>query len=99
MTEVDKVMAGIKPVEKKHEETIQARLDRLTKPPRSLGRLEEFAQRLVAINGGRPQRGLKKKVFVFAGDHGVAAEGVSAYPAEVTQQMVINFLRGGAAVR
>ena len=72
-----------------------AHLDRLTKPPRSLGRLEELAATAVAILGSRRGRGA---VLVFAADHGVVAEGVSAYPQAVTAQMVRNFVAGGAAV-
>jgi nicotinate-nucleotide--dimethylbenzimidazole phosphoribosyltransferase len=72
-------------------------LDSLTKPPGSLGRLEELAVRLVTLRGA-PPRVEQPVVFTFAADHGVVAEGVSAYPASVTAQMVENFLRGGAAV-
>jgi len=72
-------------------------LDTLTKPPGSLGRLEELAARLVALTGAAP-RMARPVIFTFAADHGVAAEGVSAYPQSVTAQMVENFLRGGAAV-
>ncbi|MFZ5997127.1 MAG: nicotinate-nucleotide--dimethylbenzimidazole phosphoribosyltransferase [Nitrospirota bacterium] len=76
----------------------QKHLDNLTKPLGSLGRLEEFARRLVAITENRNPLLDKKVVFTFAGDHGITAEGVSAYPKEVTQQMVLNFLRGGAGI-
>ena len=76
----------------------QARLDNLTKPPGSLGRLEEFARSLVAITGETMPLLDKKVIFTFAGDHGVADEGVSAYPREVTRQMVLNFLNGGAGI-
>ncbi len=79
-------------------EIAQKRLDNLTKPPSSLGRLEEFAKRLVAIQANEHPRIDKKIVFVFAGDHGVTDEGVSAFPKEVTSQMVFNFLAGGAAI-
>jgi nicotinate-nucleotide--dimethylbenzimidazole phosphoribosyltransferase len=79
-------------------ETAQRRLDGLTKPQGSLGRLEEFAGRLVAITEDTMPSIEKKVVFTFAGDHGVADEGVSAYPKEVTPQMVFNFLTGGAAI-
>src|SRR5439155_208678 len=72
-------------------------LDTLTKPPGSLGRLEELAARLVALTGA-PPRVAQPVIFAFAADHGVVAEGVSAYPPSVTAQMVENFLRGGAAV-
>ncbi len=76
----------------------QKRLDNLTKPPGSLGRLEEFARRLVAITENKTPILDKKVVFTFAGDHGVTEEGVSAYPKEVTAQMVLNFIRGGAGI-
>ncbi len=72
-------------------------LDTLTKPPGSLGRLEDLAVRLATVRGGAP-RVEAPVVFVFAGDHGVVAEGVSAYPQTVTAQMVENFLAGGAAI-
>ena len=72
-------------------------LDTLTKPPGSLGRLEELAARLVALTGA-PPRVAQPVIFTFAADHGVVADGVSAYPQSVTAQMVENFLRGGAAV-
>jgi len=75
----------------------QQHLDALTKPPGSLGRLEELAVRLVALTG-RPPQAARPVIFTFAADHGVVAEGVSAYPQSVTAQMVENFLRGGAAV-
>src|SRR5260370_11114763 len=73
-------------------------LDRLTKPPGSLGRLEEIAARLVAIRETERPVCSKKAIFTLAADHGVVAEGVSAYPKVVTQQMVLNFLSGGAAI-
>ena len=76
----------------------RARLDSLTKPQGSLGRLEELA---VALAGMRadPRPTLERKiVYVLAGDHGVAAEGVSLYPAAVTAQMLLNYARGGAVI-
>ena len=75
----------------------RAHLDALTKPPGSLGRLEEIAERLAALRGG-PPRVERPVILTLAADHGVVAEGVSAYPQSVTAQMVENFLRGGAAV-
>src|SRR4030042_4004377 len=76
----------------------QKRLDDLTKPDGSLGRLEEFAKRLVAITEDIMPVLDKKVIFTFVGDHGVTDEKVSAYPKEVTKQMVFNFLRGGAGI-
>jgi nicotinate-nucleotide--dimethylbenzimidazole phosphoribosyltransferase len=76
----------------------QRRLDRLTKPVGSLGRLEQLAVQYCAITGERKPTVPRAMVFTFAADHGVADEGVSAYPRDVTAQMVLNFLRGGAAV-
>jgi nicotinate-nucleotide--dimethylbenzimidazole phosphoribosyltransferase len=76
----------------------RARQDTLTKPQGSLGRLEELSIQLAGIYG-QPIPSIKGKVIiVMAGDHGVVAEGVSAFPQEVTAQMVLNFLRGGAAI-
>jgi nicotinate-nucleotide--dimethylbenzimidazole phosphoribosyltransferase len=75
----------------------QRHLDTLTKPPGSLGRLEELAVRWSALTG-RPPRVSTPVIFTLAADHGVVAEGVSAYPQSVTAQMVENFLQGGAAV-
>jgi nicotinate-nucleotide--dimethylbenzimidazole phosphoribosyltransferase len=83
---------------KEYEAQARARLDSLTKPLGSLGRLEDFAAQWVTIRRGVPIGELKKAVYVFAADHGIAAEGVSAYPSEVTRQMVLNFLADGAAV-
>lgn len=76
----------------------QARLDRLTKPIGSLGRLEELAARYVMMTGELKPTVPQGAVFTFAADHGVTVEGVSAYPSAVTPQMVLNFLRGGAGV-
>jgi nicotinate-nucleotide--dimethylbenzimidazole phosphoribosyltransferase len=74
------------------------RLDTLTKPSGSLGRLEEIAARLCAIQETLSPTSSKRRVVVCAADHGVAAERVSAYPADVTAQMVANFVNGGAAI-
>lgn len=89
-------LAAIRPVDLDRMAAVQARLDRQTKPRGSLGRLEEFARRYVAITGREDIR--RKEIYTFAGDHGVAQEGVSAFPREVTPQMVYNFLAGGAGV-
>jgi nicotinate-nucleotide--dimethylbenzimidazole phosphoribosyltransferase len=76
----------------------RSHLDNLTKPLGSLGRLEDIAARFIAIRDGEIDKSLKKAAYVFAADHGVVAEGVSAYPKEVTRQMVLNFLQQGAAI-
>ena len=76
----------------------RTRLDALTKPLGSLGRLEELAAQWFAIRRGRFTGPVNKSVYVFAADHGITAEAVSAYPAEVTRQMILNFLSGGAAI-
>lgn len=86
----------IKPVDPAALAAVQARIDSQAKPQGSLGRLEEFARQFVAITGREAIR--RKTVFTFAGDHGVAFEGVSAFPREVTPQMVYNFIDGGAAI-
>jgi len=77
---------------------VQAHLDALTKPQGSLGRLEELALQVGCVLGDPPPSLDSAVVFVFAADHGVAARGVSAYPAEVTAQMCANFSGGGAAI-
>jgi nicotinate-nucleotide--dimethylbenzimidazole phosphoribosyltransferase len=76
----------------------QQRLDSLTKPIGSLGRLEAIAAQAYSIFAAQIPPSLRKAVYVFAADHGVTEEGVSAYPREVTAQMVRNFLNGGAAI-
>jgi nicotinate-nucleotide--dimethylbenzimidazole phosphoribosyltransferase len=95
---IQEILKKIQPVKTGFAEKAQNRLDNLTKPLGSLGRLEEFAKRLVAIREDEMPELDKKVIFTFAGDHGVVEEGVSAYPGEVTRQMVFNFLRGGAGI-
>ncbi|MCX7913426.1 MAG: nicotinate-nucleotide--dimethylbenzimidazole phosphoribosyltransferase [Thermodesulfovibrionales bacterium] len=91
-------ISKIEPVESIYYDIAQRHLDNLTKPLGSLGRLEEFAKRIFGIRKGLDIDVSKKVIFTFAGDHGVTEEGVSAYPREVTKQMVYNFLRGGAGI-
>ena len=76
----------------------RAMQDRLTKPTGALGRLEELSIQLAGIQGKPIPRVKDKAIIVMAGDHGVVAQGVSAYPQEVTPQMVLNFLHGGAGI-
>ncbi len=88
----------IKPVSEQWMTRARERLDSLVKPKGSLGMLEDIAARVVAIRRqDRPSLN-KRAVFVFAGDHGVVAEGISAFPQEVTSGMVENFLKGVAAI-
>jgi len=93
---LQKTLERIIPVSEEKMAGIQARLDRQAKPRGSLGRLEEFACRYAAITGRQDVR--RKAIFTFAGDHGIIEEGVSAFPREVTPQMVFNFLEGGAGI-
>ena len=92
------VLEKIKPVNQEVAAQARARHGQLTKPPGSLGRLESLGVRLAAIYGAPKPLVEGKGVAVFAADHGVTAAGVSAYPQEVTAQMVLNFLHGGAAI-
>jgi len=98
MGKLASVIEKIEPVDQDLMEEAQKRLDFLTKPQGSLGRLEELAKKLVGITREKDPEVDKKVVIVMAGDHGIVAEGVSAYPQEVTPQMVYNFIRGGAAI-
>ncbi len=95
---LDNALDNIEKIDESLFVKAQERLDSLTKPRGSLGRLEEFARQMVAITGELRPVINKKIIFTFAGDHGVADEGVSAFPKEVTPQMVINFLQGGAGI-
>src|SRR5260370_29482800 len=95
---IAQVCRQIEPVDQSWLSAARERQLTLTKPPGSLGRLEEIANRLAAIQGSLTPCVTGKRIYVVAGDHGVTTEGVSAYPSEVTAQMVDNFLRGGAAI-
>ncbi|GFE56520.1 nicotinate-nucleotide--dimethylbenzimidazole phosphoribosyltransferase [Geobacter sp. AOG1] len=98
MSLLTETLAAIRPVDAALLQEAQRRLDNKTKPLGSLGRLEEFARRFAAISGNLEPDTAKKVIYTFAGDHGVVEEGVSAFPKEVTPQMVLNFLNGGAGV-
>src|SRR5437016_13252466 len=89
---------AIQPLDEGAMEQAAARQARLTKPAGSLGRLEDLAVRIAGMTGRTDPTLGDAVVFTLAADHGVAAEGVSAYPREVTPQLVLNFLRGGAAI-
>ena len=98
MKKLNEMLTRIKKVDFSLAKEVQRRLDSLTKPRGSLGRLEEIAKRFVCITGNSHPEIKNKVVFVMAGDHGVAEENVSAYPQEVTAQMVYNFLKGRAGI-
>ena len=92
------MIAAIEPVDARWAKQAQAELDRKTKPRRSLGRLEDLAVQLAAIRRSLDLLPLEAAIVVAAADHGYATHGVSAYPQEVTRQMLSNFVSGGAAV-
>jgi len=94
----DAALADLPPPDADARGAAQARQARLTKPPGSLGRLEELAVWMAGWQGRERPAVARGRAVVFAGNHGVAALGVSAYPAEVTAQMVANFAAGGAAI-
>jgi len=93
-----KTIEDIKPLSKEFYVKAVAKIDNKTKPVGALGRIEELAVRMSMIQGTLSPEIRQKSMFVFAGDHGITEEGVSAYPSEVTHQMVDNFLKGGAAI-
>ncbi|MFL7794303.1 MAG: nicotinate-nucleotide--dimethylbenzimidazole phosphoribosyltransferase [Anaerolineae bacterium] len=98
MSLLTSTIQSIQPLDTVAMDAARARQNRLTKPPGSLGRLEEISIQVAGITRrARPVIG-NKVVIACAGDHGVVAQGVSAYPQEVTSQMVANFLGGGAAI-
>ena len=88
----------IKPLDQEYLQKAQERIDQLTMPRGSLGRLLELGRQFAGITHQLKPRISKKRIFTFAADHGVVAEGVSAFPKEVTAQMVFNFIHGGAGI-
>lgn len=98
MEKLNSTIKQIEPIDHNIMEKAQKRLDSLTKPQGSLGRLEELAKQIVGITRSLTPSLTNKIIVTMAGDHGVVEEGVSAYPQEVTAQMVYNFIRGGAAI-
>ena len=98
MKDIQKILNSIHPLDKDVMKQAKLKLDNLTKPRESLGRLENIAQRYAAIKEDlNPPIG-KMMVITFAGDHGVVEEDISAFPREVTVQMVLNMIAGGAGV-
>ncbi len=98
MTNLHAIFERIQPVDPQWIARAEARQLELTKPPGSLGRLEEIANRMAAIQGTLRPTANRARIVLFAADHGVCAEGVNPYPQAVTAQMVANFLSGGAAI-
>ena len=98
MDKINQVTRNIKPLDEKAMSEARARQDCLTKPQGSLGQLESLSIQVAGIKGNPRPRIVHKVIFTLAGDHGVTREGTSAYPSEVTPQMVFNFLRGGAGI-
>jgi nicotinate-nucleotide--dimethylbenzimidazole phosphoribosyltransferase len=98
MQNIEELISQIGPLDTVAMQAAQDRQNSLTKPTGSLGRLEELSIQVAGISGRALPQVNRKVVLVMAGDHGVVAEGVSAYPQEVTPQMVANFLHGGAAI-
>lgn len=95
---LDAALAAITPVDRSLTDKGQAHLDNLTKPQGSLGRLEELALQLFLIQKGKAPKVDPMRIYTVAGDHGVNEEGVSIFPQEVTRQMILNFLSGGAGI-
>src|SRR5580698_1397682 len=98
MNLLERTMEAIRPIDPEWIAAAERRQLELTKPPGSLGRLEEIANRCAAIRESLAPTADHPRIVIFAADHGVCAEGVSAYPQAVTAQMVANYLRGGAAI-
>lgn len=98
MEPIKQVIKQIGDLDSNLMERTQKRLDNLTKPQGSLGRLEELGKQIVGITAKENPSVRNKVIITMAGDHGVTEENISAYPKEVTAQMVYNFMRGGAAI-
>lgn len=98
MSKLERTIKAIEPLNEDAMAGTQQRLDNLTKPPGSLGVLENVAKKIAGITGEAMPTLPQKAIILMAGDHGVVAEGVSAFPQEVTPQMVHNFANGGAAI-
>src|SRR4030042_1384297 len=97
-TYLDTILKEIRPLDSSAMSAAQSRQNNLTKPHGSLGRLEELSIQIAGIKGEATPKLEHKSIIIMAADHGVAAETVSLYPQEVTRQMVLNFLKGGAAI-
>ena len=98
MKKIEATISSIKPLNEAAMKAAQARLDGLTKPPGSLAVLEAMARQFAGAVGNSLPKAPRKAIVLMAADHGVVAEGVSAFPPEVTEQMVYNFVGGGAGI-
>src|SRR5581483_1355099 len=98
MNLLDETLRAIRPLDSEAERSAAARLDSLTKPPGSLGYLEKAIRRYAAIRGDKDARMNRGAIAVFVADHGIADEGVSAFPQAVTVEMLRNIASGGAAI-
>ena len=98
MQKIEEMISNIKPLDQLAMEEARKKQDNLTKPQGSLGQLEAISIQIAGIKGNSSPTIRHKVIFTLAGDHGVTKEGISAYPSEVTPQMVYNFLRGGAGI-
>jgi len=95
---VDTIISSIKPLDDQAMNSARQRQDNLTKPHGSLGKLEELSVKIAGIKADPAPKLEHKVIITMAADHGVTSEGVALYPQEVTRQMVLNFLNGGAAI-
>ena len=91
-------MFNIKTLDSSHEAIIKEKINKKTKPIGSLGKLEQLDLKLALITGKEKIKLRNPTILIFAGDHGIAKENISIAPSEVTKQMVLNFLNGGAAI-
>lgn len=98
MTKIEEIVKKIGILDEKAMAKVRERQDKLTKPQGSLGRLEDLSAQIAGIRGESLPRIKNKVIITMAGDHGITDESVSAYPGEVTPQMVYNFLSGGAGI-
>jgi len=98
MQKINEVIRRIRPMDPDLDRRVQARLDDQVMPLRALGRIQSLGKQVALIQGKERPEIRHKRIFTFAGDHGVVEEGVSAFPKAVTREMVRNFVRGGAGI-
>ncbi|MFC1582853.1 nicotinate-nucleotide--dimethylbenzimidazole phosphoribosyltransferase [Planctomycetota bacterium] len=96
--DLTEIIAGIEPIDQNYLDRARARTEQLLMPTRAMGRLHPIAERICAMRRAEKPCVDRKAIIVMAGDHGITAEGVSAYPAEITGMMVDTFIKGGATI-